>query len=71
MILPLEMQPNSDQIGKRYLSPFAGILWEAVYVGETHRALDVFELVGERGRTGRGYTKHGTWLVALDDLPGN
>ena len=71
MIIPFEAQPFRDQIGKRYLSPFAGILWEAVYVGETHRALDVFELYGDLGRTGRAYNKHGTWLVALDDWPGN
>ena len=67
MILPYELQPCRDQIGKQYLSPFAGILWNAVYVGTTHRDLDVFNLDEEQGRTGRGYNKHGTWLVVLDD----
>jgi hypothetical protein len=70
MILPLEMQPNSDQIGKRYISPFAGILWEAVYAGETHRGLDVFDLVAEWGRTGRGYSRGDVWLIVVDDWPG-
>ena len=71
MILPLEEQPYPDQIGKQYLSPFAGILWNAVYAGTTHRDLDVFNLDEDLGRTGRAYNKHGTWLVVVDDWPGN
>ena len=71
MILPLEAQPyQQDQIGKQYLAPFAGILWEAVFAGATHRDLDVFELYGDWGRTGRAYSRRGVWLVALDDWPG-
>jgi hypothetical protein len=71
MILPYEAQPYPDQIGKRYPPLLAGIRWEAVFAGVTHRGLNVLDLVAEWGRTGRGYSKHGTWLVALDDLPGN
>ena len=71
MILPLEEQPHPDQIGEQYITDLAGIEWELTFQGTTHRDLDVFELYGDLGRTGRAYCKHGTWLVALDDWPGN
>jgi len=71
MILPLEMQPYPEQIGEQRITDLAGIEWELTFVGTTHRDLDVFELYGDLGRTGRAYSRHGTWLIALDDWPGN
>ena len=53
MILPLEEQPHPDQIGEQYITDLAGIEWELTFQGTTHRDLDVFELYGDFGRTGR------------------
>lgn len=70
MILPYEMQPYPDQIGEQRITDLAGIEWELTFQGTTHRDLDVFELYGDFGRTGRAYCKREVWLIVVDDWPG-